>query len=157
MTRMTFNEAIDFIMERLDVPPHERRATRDKVRGRVTYNLGSGNLPRVDVQTNDIDRDELIYWARTKWPGKFNNIPIRVGEQLASTANMGAASDELVLPPTLEACHEKLMEAHRALVLLRLINNSQAAHISRLKPLADQYELICEKNRASAKKPRDSG
>ena len=154
MTRMTFNEAIDFIMERLDVPQSERRSTRDKVRGRVTYNLGSGKLPRLDLTTNDIDRNELINWAKAKWPGKFN-IPTNSFVHVQDSFRAGGQAEGLTLPSSIEECHAQLQKTHRALMVMRLINNSQAEHILRLKPLAEQYERICEKNSASAKKPRN--
>ena len=154
MQRMTFNQAIDFIVERLEVPHHERRSTRDKVRKRVRSGLGDGKLPRIDLETTDVDRNELIYWARTKWPGKFN-IPISVPGHLRETAAFDGQAEVLALPASIEECHAQLRQAHRALMFLRLINNTQAEAILRLKPLAEQYERICEKNSASAKKPRN--
>lgn len=154
MVRMTFNQMVDFIMERLDVPPPERRATRDKVRKRVRSGLGDGKLIRLDLETIDVDRDQLIYWARTKWPGKFN-IPISVPGNLRDTAALDGQAEALALPASIEECHAQLRQAHRALMFLRLINNTQAEAILRLKPLAEQYERICEKNSLSAKKPRN--
>ena len=61
MTRMTFDEAVEFVMERLAVPTPEQRATRDKVRKRIRYGLGDGTLPRLDVETLDVDHDAFVY------------------------------------------------------------------------------------------------
>ncbi|WP_417473289.1 hypothetical protein [Luteimonas mephitis] len=150
---MNFDQAVAFIIDVLNVPVPEKRATRDKVRKRVRYGLGDGSLPRLDLQTTDVDRDQLIDWARKKWPGKFN-MPINLVVHMADTVALGANADGLPLPSDLQACHAKLQEARRAIALLRLINSSQAVQIARLKPLAEQYERICEKNRAAARKPR---
>lgn len=154
MVRMTFNEAVDFIMERLDVPQHERRATRDKVRGRLTYNLGIGKLPRIDLETTDVDRNELTYWARTKWPGKFD-IPISVPGHLRDTAALAGQAEVLALPASIEECHALIRGLDSRNRLLVMMLNRQAAIIADLRPLAEQYERNRAKNRASAKKPRD--
>ena len=152
--RMTFDEAVELILSRLETPEPEQRAARDKVRKRITYALGTGKLPRLELQTLDIDRDQLIYWARTKWPGRFN-IPITVPGHLADGANFGGNADATHLPTDLQACHLMLMNAAREMEILKLLISSQAAHITRLKPLAEQYERNREQNRSSARKPRD--
>ena len=155
MQRMTFNQAIDFIVERLEVPHHERRSTRDKVRKRVRSGLGDGKLPRLDLETTDVDRDQLIYWARAKWPGRFN-IPITVPGHLRDTAALAGQAEVLALPASIEECHALIRGLDSRNRLLVMMLNRQAGIIADLRPLAEQYELICEKNRASAKKPRDS-
>lgn len=154
MVRMTFNQMVDFIMERLDVPPPERRATRDKVRKRVRSGLGDGRLSRIDLETTDVDRDQLIYWARTKWPGKFD-IPIRIPENLRDTAAFDGQAEALALPASIEECHALMRELDSRNRLLVLMLNRQAAVIAELRPLAEQYERNRAKNQASAKKPRN--
>lgn len=154
MVRMTFNEVVAFIMERLDVPQPERRSTRDKVRKRVRSGLGDGKLPRLDLETTDVDRDQLIYWARTKWPGKFN-IPITVPGHLRDTAALAGQAEVLALPASIEECHALIRGLDSRNRLLVMMLNRQAAIISDLRPLAEQYERNREKNRESAKRPRD--
>lgn len=154
--RMTFDEAVEFILSRLETPAPEQRATRDKVRKRITYALGIGRIPRLDVVSMDIDRDQLIYWARTKWPGRFNTA-ITVPGELADSVNVNPKLDATHLPNDLQACHAMLMEAERETELLRSMIRSQAARIAHLKPLAEQYERNRERNRTSARKPRDGG
>jgi len=154
MVRMTFNQMVDFIMERLDVPQPERRSTRDKVRKRVRSGLGDGKLLRLDLETTDVDRDQLIVWARKKWPGKFD-IPTNSFVQVSDSANFGGVPDALKLPAGIEECHVVIRELHSRNRLLVMMLNRQAAVIAELRPLADQYERNRAKNRASAKKPRD--
>ena len=154
--RMTFDEAVEFILNQLETPANEQRAMRDKVRKRVTYALGKGHLPRLDINTQDVDRDELIHWARTKWRGKFD-IPINVSGLLSDTADFRGTPDHLLLPATIEACHASIQQLASSNRLLVMMVNRQAAVISDLRPLADQYERNRAKNRASARKPRDGG
>jgi len=154
MTRMTFDEAVDFVMERLAVPTPEQRATRDKVRKRIRYGLGDGTLPRLDVETLDVDHDAFVYWAREKWRGKFD-IPISIPGDLGDTAVVGGEVDELHLPSSLSECHHLLRELTRQNRMLSTLLNRQAAVVANLRPLAEQYQRNREKNRISAKKPRN--
>lgn len=154
MTRMTFEEAVEFVMERLSVPGPDQRATRDKVRKRIRYGLGDGSLPRLDVETLDVDHDALVYWARKKWRGRFD-IPIRIPGDLSDTAVVGGEVDELHLPSSLADCHHLLRDLTSRNRLLAMMLNRQAAVIADLRPLAEQYQRNREKNRISAKKPRN--
>lgn len=153
MTRMAFDEAVDFVMERLSVPAPEQRATRDKVRKRIRYGLGDGSLPRLDVQTLDMDRDAFIYWARKKWRGKFD-IPISIPGDLSDTVALVGELDGLHLPSSLAECHHLLRDLTSRNRLLAMMLNRQAEVIADLRPLAEQYLRNREKNRTSAKKPR---
>lgn len=153
MTRIRFDEAVDFVMERLAVPTPEQRATRDKVRKRIRYGLGDGSLPRLDVQTLDVDRDAFIYWARKKWPGKFN-IPIEVPGVLSDGINLAARPEELFLPSDIETCHALLRRNRFLLQMFEARCLAQDVLISELRPDAERYREIREKNRESAKKPR---
>ena len=154
MTRMRFDEAVEFVMERLAVPAPAQRATRDKVRKRIRYGLGDGSLPRLDVQTLDMDRDALIYWARTKWPGKFN-IPITIPGALSDEVKLTATTQEQVLPSDIAACHTLLQHSRFVLQALEAKCRAQEQVIAELRPLAEQYRRNQEKNRQSARKPRN--
>ena len=153
MTRMTFDQAVNFIMDRLDVPDHERRATRDKVRKRVRFGLGDGKLPRLDLETTDVGRDQLIYWARNKWPGKFD-IPITIPAHISETASFGGDADAMIFPSSIEECHNIIRRQESENRLLAMMVHRQASIIADLRPLAEQYERNREKNRGAAKKPR---
>ena len=153
MTRMRFDVAVDFVMERLAVPTSEQRATRDKVRKRIRYGLGDGSLPRLDVQTLDVDRDAFIYWARKKWPGKFN-IPITIAGALSDEMKMTVTPDAQLLPSDIAACHALLRQKQLLLQLLDAKCRAQEQIIADLRPEAEKYRKIREKNYESAKKPR---
>lgn len=154
MTRMTFDQAVDFIVEGLDVPEHARRATRDKVRKRVRYGLGDGSLPRMDLQTTDVDRTELILWSRIKWPGKFTEFLVQAMASMSDHMALGAENNAFRFPSDIEDCHaciQKLASHNR---LLQVMLQRQDSVIAELKPLAEQYERNRAKNRAAARKPR---
>lgn len=154
MERITFEESVAFILRHLDFPASEQRALRDKVRKRVTYALGNGDLGRVDVQTLDVDRNHLIIWARTKWPGRFT-MPIDVRGQLAETVGLAAEADGFELPVDLAQCHDRIRLLTGQNRMLTMMLDQKASIIAELRPLAEQYKRNREKNRASAKKPRD--
>ena len=156
MTRMSFDEVVDFIMERLKPPAHERRATRDKVRKRVRGGLGDGKLPRIDLATTDVQRNDLIYWARSKWPEAFKGLPIRMDADAASHAGAdGVVADGFRLPASILECHAELRSLWSQVEILKLINGRHALEIARLKPLAERYEHNRAKNRKAARKPRN--
>ena len=152
--RMTFDEAVEVILSRLETPAPEQRATRDKVRKRITYAPGIGSLPRVEVQSMDIDRDQLIYWARTKWSGRFN-IPINVPGHLADSANVNGTPHDVRLPGALDESHQEILRLTQENEMLKVKCLELLGQIAALRPLAEQYERIRQSNRESARKPRD--
>lgn len=154
MERMTFEESVAFILRHLEFPASEQRAMRDKVRKRIIYALGNGKLARLDVLTQDVDRNQLITWARSNWPGRFT-MPVDVRGQLAETVCLTAEADGFELPADLAQCHDRIRLLTARNRMLTMMLNQQASIIAELRPLAEQYKRNREKNRASAKKPRD--
>jgi hypothetical protein len=150
---MTFEQAVNFILERLDVSAPDRRAMRDKVRKRVRYALGGGSLRRLDVQTTDMDQDEVIYWARSKWRGKFD-IPIEVSAPMSDILAFADSAGALPLPSNIDQCHRLVRELAARNRLLEMMVHRQANIIDGLRPLAEQYERNRAKNQSSARKPR---
>jgi len=151
---MTFEQAVDFIVEGLKVPASDRRASRDKVRKRVRYGLGDGTLPRLDLLTTDVDLNELVLWSRQKWPGKFTDTKVQVFEKLSDGVGLGAGAQVFDFPANLQACHTVIRDLLADRRLLQMMVTRQAAVIAELRPLAEQYERNRAKNRASAGKPR---
>lgn len=155
MTRMTFEQAVDFILKGLKVPASDRRATRDKVRKRVRYGLGDGTLPRLDLTTTDVDLNELVLWSRQKWPGKFTDTKVQTFEKLSDRVELGVGAQAFDFPVDIEACHTIIRDLLADRRLLQMMVTRQAAVIAELRPPAEQYERIRKKNRASAGKPRN--
>lgn len=153
MTRMNFEQIVDFILERLDVPAPDRRATRDKVRKRVRYALGDGTLPRIDILSMDVDRDELICWARSKWPGKFN-IPVSIRGFLSDQVKLTGNTEGLLLPADVDTCHALLLQKRALLQAMEAKCRALENIIADLRPDAEKYRQMREKNRLSAKRPR---
>ena len=153
MTRMTLDQAVDFIVNGLDVPSHEKRATRDKVRKRVRGGLGDGKLPRLDLDTMDVSRDELIYWARKKWPGKFL-MPIKTHAGISEQLNIAVKTDGQQYPSDIERCHALLRQMQWLLQMLEAKSAAQERIIEDLRPDAARYRQNRDKNRISAAKPR---
>ncbi len=154
MSRMSFDQVIEFIMERLDVKEHDRRATRDKVRKRVRYGLGDGSLPRIDLQTMDVDRNELILFARKKWPGYFEQE--RTVQHADCFESVGL-TDKLSVqeyPADVNQCHDLIRQKNALLSLLMTRARVVDALMEQWRPIVKQYESNCAKNRESARKPR---
>lgn len=154
MTRMTFDQAVDFIVDGLQAPEHARRATRDKVRKRVRYGLGDGSLPRLDLGTTDVHRNELILWSRKKWPGKFTDTPVNFTEHCQDGIGVRAETDAFRFPSDIASCHLLLRQSRMLLQLLEAKCRAQEQIIGDLRPDAQKYRQMREKNRESAKKPR---
>ena len=155
MTRLTFDQAVDFILKGLKAPASDRRATRDKVRKRVRYGLGDGTLPRLDLTTTDVDLNELVLWSRQKWPGKFTDTKVQFLEKLSDRVELGVGAQAFDFPADIEACHYIIRDLLADRRLLQMMVTRQAAVIAELRPLAEQYERNRTKNRASASKPRN--
>lgn len=155
MERMTFDQMVEFAMERLNPARPERRATRDKVRKRIRGGLGDGKLPRLDLATMDVGRDHFVYWARGKWPDAFRGIKVKVEADAEASANLAGEFEPLTLPATMAECQALIRKMHSDLAIQRLTIAQQKRTIDRLKPLAEQYERNVDKNRHSARQPRN--
>jgi len=154
MERMTFDQATDFIIERLDPPLTERRRARNRVRGRLKYALENASLPRALLNGTDVHRDALIFWARSKWPGKFEDIPIKVQIRGHTSMKFNAMGTAIGLPSSIEECHELIISLSERNRMLVTANEAQAKVIGNLKPLADRYVRNRAKNQASARRSR---
>lgn len=153
--RMNFDEAVEFILSRLDIPVPDQRATRDKVRKRIIYAHGNGSLPRLDIHTRDVDRNELIVWARKKWRGRFEQDKTIQIADCIDGLNLADSLSVNEYPNSVERCHELLRNANLMLAAMSMRMQVQDRLIRSLRPLAEQYERNRERNRTSARKPRD--
>jgi hypothetical protein len=153
--RLSLSDAVEFVLSRLEIRSSETRATRDKVRHRLIYALGNGSLPRIDLLTTDVDRNELILFARKKWPGRFNQDKTVQHAGCSDSANL---SDRLTVqeyPADVAKCHELIRKQNATLRLLVIRARATDELIEQWRPMVKQYELNCAKNRESARKPRD--
>jgi hypothetical protein len=132
------------------------RTTIDKVRKRLLYAVGKG-----DLQTMGLANEyQLFYaaqtfaWARKKWPESFDDIPIKQDAVASDSLGVTDKVKTWVYPGTVDACHELLREAYDEIEILQAELASAELENARLQPLAERYIENREKNRRSARKPR---
>ena len=131
------------------------RATIDKVRKRLAYAVEKGELqvegaPRAPRYALPL----VVAWARRKWPGQFLGSTAEHTAEGQSNLNFADALHHDVFPGDLRRSHEELRKAYVQIRQLVAELTAALAEIDRLKPLAEKYEQIREKNRQSAKRPR---
>lgn len=147
------HEAVDLLIEELDPPASELREVKDKVRKRIVYALVKGHLRHADAGQEGLDRNDLIVWAKRKWPGKIKQ-PAVLHAEIHETVDLNAKAQADEYPSTVEGCHVLLRAARKILKSQDLRNMMLMGEVMRLRPLAEKYEAICESNRQSARKPR---
>lgn len=128
------------------------RATIDKVRKRLVYATSNG-----DLQTSPADlyfAPQTIAWAQKKWPGKFNDLASEHSATATATMVIRDEAMAFVIPGDLPRCQDALRDAQRENQELQAQLKAARLEIARLKPIAEKYERIREKNARSAKLPR---
>lgn len=130
------------------------RTTVDKVRKRILYATLNGALTTVGTGAGLYSCPQVIAWARKKWPGKLNDLQAEHSVSASATAGFRDDGQMFVTPGDLPRCQAALLDALREIQQLRTELKTAQAEIERLKPNAQKYELLCERNAKSAKLPR---
>lgn len=128
------------------------RTTIDKVRKRLVYATKNGDLQTAHADLYFVP--QVIAWSLRKWPGKFDGL--RAEHSATATAAV-VVRDEIqgwVIPGDLPGCQEALRDAQRENEQLQAMLMAAHGEIERLRPIAEKYELIREKNRRSSQLPR---
>lgn len=140
------------------VQPHgeELRTTVDKVRKRLMYAVDHHELHLAGPPGLQLFFvPQVLAWARSKWPEAFADIPIAHEAAANSSFTMGDASQACLIPGDPAKCQEALMDAHRTIHRLERELAALQKEADRLRPLAERYEQNRQKNRDSAKLPRN--
>lgn len=150
------HQAVDLLLGQIGPPSSEVREVKDKVRKRIVYALVKGHLRHANAGREGLDRNELLVWARRKWPGKIKE-PVVQFVANSETLNLSGCAGAETYPSTIDACHELLRAARKMIRDLDLRDMVLMGEVARLRPLAEKYADICEANRQSAIRPRKSG
>ena len=150
----SFREMAKLLAERVRPDGESPRATVDKVRKRLDYALDHGELKWALPSQQLLATQEVLVWARRKWPNEFGGIPIRQDVTVNENIALQGRPEALTLPGDLNDCHQDLLAANRLISLLRLTLAMSHREVARLRPAAEKYEEIRKKNQKSAKRPR---
>lgn len=150
----TFREIAKLLAERVRPAGELPRATVDKVRKRLDYALNHGELKWAVPSQQLLRTQDVLIWAREKWPDEFQGIPVRQDIDVGDTVGLQDVARALLLPGDINKCHEALLAANRLIFQLRFALVTSQREIAVLRPLAEKYEEIRKKNQESAKRPR---
>lgn len=150
------HEAVDLLLGEIEPPASEVREVKDKVRKRIVYALVKGHLRHANAGQEGLDRNELLVWAKRKWPGKIKE-PVVHFVAISETLNLIDSAGAETYPSTIDACHDLLRAARKMIRNLDIRNMVLMGEVARLRPMAEKYEAICEANRQSASMPRKTG
>lgn len=128
------------------------RTTIDKVRKRLIYATKNGDLQTAHAGLYFLP--QVIAWSQKRWSGKFDGLPAEHSATATSAAMIRDEAWAFVIPGDLPSCQKALEDAQRENHQLRAELKAAHAEIERLKPIAQKYERIREKNARSAKLPR---
>jgi hypothetical protein len=135
-------DAIEFVAERVRIRGEPLRATRDKVRKRVTYAIATGALREPD--SSGFLFGEFASWAMGKrgWQA-LNGLPaFNVGgAHLVFPAIIGTGQGKS-LPDSLDACRAALVAADARIAELECRNAVLEAEVSRLQPFEIQRKKM---------------
>lgn len=137
------------------------RQTRDKVGKRIRYADQSGELAAFGVFSKDSDgrfeTGEILGWASTKWPGRFTGLPVVHNAPLVEAISLGNSASADVVPNDLLACQQALIAAQAEIKNLLALQLKSLVLIEKLQPIAEKYEALRRRKKASARLPRSTG
>lgn len=149
---ITRSDAVARIAERTRLPEDREREAKNRVSKRIGHAMKQGKLvesaPRVFVF------GELAAWVRDTWPGLFNDWPCPMYADYGSTAVCTSFIDAVVHPGTIERCHDVIDEMHEKINILEQSLKDAQFEIERIRPLAEQWKELCDRNKENAGKPR---
>lgn len=155
-SRLARADLVQLITDRVRDPNDNIREARNKVSHRITYAIDTGALAAPGDDSFELGIVAL--WARLQWPGKLDDLPVSpVSAWFASSARLSDRYDAIVIPGQLDQCQDALKKAYDKIEQMEKGLRSLYAELERLAPLASKWEEFCEKNRQSAKKPRERG
>lgn len=154
--KIKIHEAVDLLLGEIGPPASEVREVKDKIRKRIVYALVKGQLRHANAGQEGLERNELLVWAKRKWPGKIKE-PVVQFVAMHETLNLSGSAGAETYPSTIDACHDLLRDARKMIRNLDVRTMVLMREVARLRPMAEKYEDICEANRQSASMPRKSG
>lgn len=149
---ITRTEAVARIAERVCRSDEEQREARNRVSHRISYVVKRGELS--PLPGGNFVFGDFAFWVRKTWPDLFGDWPCFVNVTAESTLHINSFVDAVILPVSLERCREVITDMHKTIGKLK--KDLQAAHIEieQLRPDAERWRKLRDKNKANASKPR---
>lgn len=144
------HEAVLEIAKRVCRPDETEKDSANRVSHLIGYALMQGRL--ATQPKGGLILGEVVAWARDKWPGRFTDLPALI---LGSTHDGIVCRDfvdAVVLPATLEKCHALIDQQHHRIGELEEALRVATNEIECLRPDAERWRALCEKNRINGGK-----
>lgn len=149
-SRLKRAQVVGLIAEETRKPGDSARQARDRVSHRIAYAVEKGWL-RPNAEGFLVG--ELAHWIRTEWPHLARDLPAAPLEAtMASTCGIRCTFEAVVVPGTLDRCQAALREAQDTIDKLILELRSTRTELEELRPSAERWEALREKNRESGRK-----
>lgn len=145
-------EAVEMIAERLCRPDETKRQAKDRVNHRIRTAIDQGKL--IQSQDGCFPFNDLAIWARFEWPHSFNDWLISATAESEAHVTTYATADAVILPGSLESCHEVIRNMHETISILEKKLEAANLQIEQLLPGANQWRELQRRNKANAIKSR---
>jgi hypothetical protein len=153
---LSFAEVVELVAPRVRESRDSLRQAKDKVGQRLRYAIRQRVVKASQPGGRSYELGTIVAWARHKWPGKVNDLPmvaitatahIRLEDATASARGYTVHRD-------IELCVKALNEALDRNAKLEAELTAAKQEIEKLRPLANRYLKNRQKNRESARRPR---
>lgn len=108
--------------------------------------------------SNEFIFGEVMFWARSQWPGVFDELPVIypeiIGTITATLPTLTMNAHAISLPTNIEACQQELLNLHRRIQDVTDQLSLKNAEISELKPDAERHREVVKINRENGKKKK---
>ncbi|WP_394808122.1 hypothetical protein [Nitrosomonas sp.] len=145
-------EAVEIIAERLCSSDETKRQAKDRVNHRIRTAIDKGKL--IQSQDGCFLFNDLAIWARFEWPHSFNDWLISATAESEARVTTYATADAVILPGSLESCHEVIRNMHETITILEKKLEAANFQIEQLLPGANQWRELQRRNKANAIKSR---
>lgn len=148
--KITRRAAVVRVAERARRFGETGREARNRVSHRISYAVKRGEL--VESSRGGFVFGYLAAWARNKWPGKFDDWPCILSVKPANFKIGTSISSVVVLPTSLKGCHDTILAMHAKIVSLRKSNQALQTEIERLRPGAEEWRKLRQRNKENPRK-----
>lgn len=136
--KLSLDDVAGLIAE-LDLRPgDDKRRAKDRARKRTEFAVKKGELIREKDDTFIFGN--LVEWARSKWPDKFDNLPAFSHLQASVSASSRGVGDLDVFikpPESPEQKDEMIFSLQKRIAELE-------AEVDKLKPYLGKYRALCD-------------
>jgi hypothetical protein len=144
------HNAVKEIAKRIHKNDQTKREADNRISHQLSYAVKIKKLP-APVEGMFCFND-IALWAQQKWPGKFDDWPsnntINANLELPIFKGVATGFSSLL---TIEECHREIERLHAREVELAAQLQTAQAEIERLRPDAEKWKTLVEKNRQSGK------